>query len=196
MDEADATLIERAKAGDTDAFRSLVERHSGSVFRLGYRMTGNEFDAEDVVQEAFLRAYRQLGRYQTRSSFSTWIYRIAANYALDLIRSRRRHEERRVRVAERDGLEPMETVASLAPQADRVFYSGQVRDSIEAALGALSDQERTAFLLRHFENKSIEEIGEVLGTAASATKQSIFRAVRKLRAALQPMVDRAYAAPE
>ena len=83
----EAAAIAAAQAGDQDAFRVLVELHSRSVFRLAYRMTGNEQDAEDVVQEAFLRAYKQLHRYENRASFATWVYRIAANYSLDLIRS-------------------------------------------------------------------------------------------------------------
>src|ERR671918_462586 len=93
MEDADTLAIERAKAGDSEGFRTLVDRHSRSVFRLAYRMTGNEADAEDVVQETFLRAYRQLASYEERSSFSTWLYRIAANYALDMIRSKRRQVE-------------------------------------------------------------------------------------------------------
>src|ERR1043166_4872389 len=83
MDRMDATesaaVLARAQQGDSDAFRSLVERHSRSVFRLAFRMTGNEQDAEDVVQESFLRAYRQLGRFESRANFGTWLYRIVAN---------------------------------------------------------------------------------------------------------------------
>src|SRR2546425_1764724 len=103
MDASEAAaVLARARQGDAEAFRVLVERHSRSVFRLAYRMTGNEEDAEDVVQETFLRAYRQLDRYEARSSFSTWLYRIASNYSLDLIRMRRRHEEKRERGASDD----------------------------------------------------------------------------------------------
>src|SRR5438128_10682346 len=90
-----AAVLARARQGDSDAFRTLVERHSRSVFRLAYRMTGNEQDAEDVVQETFLRAYKQLSHYESRSSFSTWLYRIASNYSLDLIRMRKRHADKR-----------------------------------------------------------------------------------------------------
>src|SRR5437868_15552087 len=108
MDATEASaVLARARQGDSDAFRVLVERHSQSVFRLAFRMQGNEQDAEDVVQETFLRAYRQLDKYEARSSFSTWLYRIASNYSLDLIRSRKRHEEKRERgsVEDRDILQ-------------------------------------------------------------------------------------------
>jgi RNA polymerase sigma-70 factor (ECF subfamily) len=179
--------VERARSGDSDAFRLLVEQHSRAIFRLAFRMTGNEEDAEDVVQETFLRAYRQLDKYEARSSFSTWLYRIASNYSLDLIRSRKRHEEKRERgsVEDRDILQ---SIAVDSPGPDRLLYGSQVKDRVNAALNELSAQERTAFVLRHFEGQSIQEIGEALGTGTNATKHSIFRAVQKLRKSLEPMM--------
>jgi RNA polymerase sigma-70 factor (ECF subfamily) len=188
VDGGDA--VQRAQAGDSDAFRVLVEQNSRAIFRLAFRMTGNEQDAEDVVQETFLRAYKQLDRYEARSSFSTWLFRIASNYSLDLIRMRKRHEDKRERGSdeERDILQsiPVDT-----PGPDRIVYGGQVQDHVNAALNELSAQERTAFVLRHFEGLSIEEIGEALGTGTNATKHSIFRAVQKLRKSLEPVVGHA-----
>src|SRR6476659_9347099 len=100
-----AAVLARARQGDSDAFRVLVERHSRAVFRLAYRMTGNEQDAEDVVQESFLRAYRQLGRFQSRANFGTGLYRIVANCSVDLMRSKQsRHDQSRV-----DSLELIES---------------------------------------------------------------------------------------
>src|SRR5438876_8906142 len=84
MEETDPALITRAREGDPDAFRVLVERHSVKLFQLAFRMTGNEQDAEDVVQETFLRAYKQLERFEARAGFGTWLHRIAANCSLDL----------------------------------------------------------------------------------------------------------------
>jgi RNA polymerase sigma-70 factor (ECF subfamily) len=153
-------------------------------------MTGNEQDAEDVVQETFLRAYRQLSRYEARSSFSTWLYRIASNYALDLIRMRKRHEDRRERGSSEDH-DILQTVPETSPGPDRVLYGSQVKDKVNAALDELSAQERAAFVLRHFEGLSIEEIGQSLGTGTNATKHSIFRAVQKLRKSLEPVVGSA-----
>src|SRR5881394_1590003 len=86
----DVAAVGRARDGDSDAFRLLVEQHSRLVFRVAYRMTGNEHDADDVVQETFLRAYKQLGRFEERANFGTWLHRIAVNCALDLLRSRGR----------------------------------------------------------------------------------------------------------
>ena len=178
MEDSDALAIARAKQGDSDGFRSLVERHSRSVFRLAYRMTGNESDAEDIVQETFLRAYKQLNRYESRSSFSTWLYRIASNCSVDLLRSRK----------VRQPVEVPETLATNDPEPDRMVFSSQVQQKVAEAMNELSGQERTAFVLRHFEGLSIEEISTALGVGGNAAKHAIFRAVQKLRRTLEPIV--------
>jgi RNA polymerase sigma-70 factor (ECF subfamily) len=187
MEESDGAAVVRAQSGDGDAFRVLVERHSRSVFRLAFRMTGNEQDAEDVVQETFLRAYKQLSHYESRSSFSTWLYRIASNYSLDLIRMRKRHDDKREPDSE-PGRSALDTVAAADPAQDRLVYSNQVQQRVNDAMKELSDLERSAFVLRHFEGLSIEDIGGMLGTSLNATKHSVFRAVQKLRKRLEPLV--------
>ena len=183
MNWTDTAAVEQTLAGDTDAFRVLVERHSRALFRLAYRMTGNQQDAEDVVQESFLRAYRQLGRFDQRASFGTWLYRIAANCALDLIRARKRRAD----------LEPEEQpqIPAGDPGPDRLALSGEVRERVARALGTLSAVERTAFVMRHYEGLGIEEISQVLGVQANAAKHSVFRAVQKLRRALEPVAGAA-----
>src|ERR1700726_2704599 len=104
--ESDAVAVAQTLAGDRDAFRVLVEKHSRNVFRLAYRMTGNQHDAEEVVQEAFLRGYQKLGQFAARSNFGTWVYRIAANYAIDRMRQRQKEESLRQtpRAEDRDGM--------------------------------------------------------------------------------------------
>lgn len=187
MEDSDPAAIARVLAGDRDAFRVLVERHGASVFRLAYRMTGNELDAEDIVQETFLRAYRQLNKYESRSSFGTWLYRIAANCSLDLMRSRK--SQRTLQGPEEERAGAMAQIPSQDPGPDRVVYSGQVQEKVESTLAELSQRERSAFVLRHYEGFSIEEIGGMLGIGASAAKHSIFRAVQKLRKALEPLMS-------
>jgi RNA polymerase sigma-70 factor (ECF subfamily) len=191
MEDSDSVAVARVKAGDGDAYRALVERHSRSVFRLAYRMTGNEQDAEDVVQETFLRAYKQLHRYEARASFGTWLYRIASNYSLDLVRSRKRHPQASFEESPSPGeaANIVHSVASDAPGPDRLLFGDEVQRTVSATLDQLSQQERTAFVLRHFEGQSIEEIGSSLGLSGNATKHSIFRAVQKLRRALEPLVN-------
>ena len=92
MPQTDAATVALARDGDSEAFRALVERHSRAVYRLAHRMTGTPQDAEDVVQETFLKAYRQLGRFESRANFGTWLHRIAVNCSIDLIRSRPHRE--------------------------------------------------------------------------------------------------------
>ncbi len=190
MQETEAAAVAKARAGDGDAFRLLVERYSRSVFRLAYRMMGNEQDAEDVVQEAFLRAYQQLNRYDGRASFHTWIYRIASNYSLDLLRARKNRGRNEV-VKEGEEQSQVDRLADSTPQADRLVFSNQVQAKLSSAMDELSEHERTAFVLRHFEGLSVEQIGETLGVGQSATKNSIFRAVQKLRRALEPLLGEA-----
>src|SRR3979411_319852 len=118
--------VERARSGDSDAFRLLVEQHSRAIFRLAFRMTGNESDAEDVVQETFLRAYRQLGKFDERASFGTWLYRIATNYSLDLMRAGVRRSERSP-VLDPGADDPVLSARSGDPAPDRLALSGEVR---------------------------------------------------------------------
>src|SRR4029077_19201870 len=120
MEQSDATAIAQVRDGNADAFRVLVERHSQSVFRLAYRMTGNQHDAEEIVQEAFLRAYQKLGQFAARANFGTWVYRIAANYAIDRMRQRKSEDATRAPVARgaEDGdaeMDPMNIVPDGAP---------------------------------------------------------------------------------
>ncbi len=163
-------------------FHVLAERHNKAVFRLAYRMTGNQHDAEDVVQETFLRAYKQLSKFDGRSAFSTWLHRITANCAIDLIRARKSRHERQG--AE---LNP-EITHSPDPSPERLTSSTEIRRMLAPALDELSDMERAAFVMRHYEGLPIEEIGATLGVQPNAAKHTVFRAVQKLRRALQPVL--------
>jgi RNA polymerase sigma-70 factor (ECF subfamily) len=188
MELTDADLVAKTRAGDSQAFGVLVQRHGRSLFRLAYRMTANEQDAEDVVQEGFLRAYRQLSHFDERASFGTWLYRIVANCSLDLVRSRKRRSEHLAPV-EADGEDPMESVPACVATPERLALSGEVRERVAAAMEQLSPTERTAFVLRHYEGMGIEEVSRVLECQPGAAKHSVFRAVQKLRRALEPMVS-------
>jgi RNA polymerase sigma-70 factor (ECF subfamily) len=188
MELTDTVAVAQARAGDSGAFRILVERHSRNLFRLAYRMTGHEQDAEDIVQETFLRAYRQLAKFDDRASFGTWLYRIAANCSLDLIRARKRRSEHTEPAPEEGAPDPMQELPDLAPTPDRLAMSGQVERRVAAVLDDLSEMERTAFVLRHYEGMCIDDISRTLGVQPNAAKHSIFRAVQKLRRALEPLV--------
>ena len=173
-------------AGDREAFRLLVERHSHVLFRLAYRMTGNEHDAEDVVQEAFIKAYRSLDRFEERSEVGSWLFRIASNCAFDLLRSRQRRERPWTGGSRRN---TFARTPSTDPDPERLAASADVRRKVDVALARMSARERSAFVLRHFEGRSLDEIGHALGMDVNATKQSILRAVRKVRQVLAPVVE-------
>ncbi len=187
MDEHAAAVVAKARAGDREAFRALVDRHSRYVFSLAHRMTGNAQDAEDVVQEAWLKAHKQLSRFEARADFRTWLHRITVNCSIDLIRGRRHREDAHDPADLEQG--PLsERGAAAPPTPERMAASTQISDRVNEALGLLTALERAAFTLRHVEGLSIEEVGEQLGMKASATKHSIFRAVKKMRSALEPFV--------
>ena len=188
MPQTDAGTVALARDGNSEAFRQLVEHHSRAVYRLAHRMTGNAQDAEDVVQETFLRAYRQLNRFESRANFGTWLHRIAVNCSIDLIRSRP-HRESSHDAADLDQFgQPPVTDRAVAASPERLMLSTEVQNRITAAMSALSQMERAAFVLRHFEGQSIEEISQALGLKTNAAKHSIFRAVKKMRVALEPFV--------
>jgi RNA polymerase sigma-70 factor (ECF subfamily) len=192
--ESDAIAVEHTLAGDRDAFRVLVERHSRNVYRLAYRMTGNQHDAEEVVQEAFLRAYQKLSQFAARANFGTWVYRIAANYSIDRMRQKKSEDSNRALPARgtEDGTEMdlMSTVPDGAPSPERLAQSGQLATQMRRALSQLTPAERTAFVMRHWGGSGIEEIADALKSSTSAAKNTVFRSVQKLRKALEPFVER------
>jgi RNA polymerase sigma-70 factor (ECF subfamily) len=188
---SDAIAVERTLAGERDAYRVLVERHSRNVYRLAYRMTGNSHDAEEVVQEAFLRAYQKLHQFAGQANFGTWVYRIASNYAIDRIRQRSSEDAKRQQPSKaplEDGLtvDPITTVPDSAPSPERLAESAQLAARMKLALDTLTPAERTAIVMRHWEGCAIEEIAAVLKSNTNATKNTVFRAVSKLRKALEP----------
>jgi len=187
MPQTDAATVALARDGDSEAFRALVDCHSRAVYRLAYRMTGSAEDAEDVVQETFLKAYRQLSRFESRANFSTWLHRIAVNCSIDLIRARP-HRESGQDSADLEHLGGEETLHR-HPTPERLMLSSEVQDRVADAMSSLSAMERAAFALRHFEGQSIEEISRALGLKTNAAKHSIFRAVKKMRVALEPLVS-------
>jgi RNA polymerase sigma-70 factor, ECF subfamily len=181
--------LSKVRGGDRDAFRALVDQHAKAVFRLAYRMTGNESDAEDMVQETFLRAWKQIAKFDGRANFGTWLHRICANCTLDHLRARQRRQELQPAYqAGEEQTDPVTLVASDGPSPERIAMSAQVSAILGPALDELSAMERAAFILRHYEGMGIEEISVALGVQQGAAKHSVFRAVQKLRRALEPAV--------
>jgi RNA polymerase sigma-70 factor, ECF subfamily len=186
MDESDHAIRRSVLDGDKDAFGALVVRYSRIVFRVAYRITGNEEDAEEVVQETFLRGYQKLADFEGRSSFTTWFYRIASNCALDMVR--RKKVEAQSHIAEEiDPGQREVQVADIKAGPDRLLLSREIEARQQSAMESLTSTERTAFVLRHMEDRSTEEIAAALNVAPNAAKQAVFRAVQKLRRQLAPL---------
>ena len=184
MANDEARWVARAGAGDAAAFRHLVDAHAAALFRICARITGDRALAEDAVQEAFFNAYRHLREFDGRAAFSTWLHRIAVNAALGEMRKRNR-----VEAALPEDDEAADVLASALegpPGPERQAASAEFGRDIARQLKRMSAIERTAFVLRHHEGQSIEEISATLSLSESASKQAIFRAVRKLRGALEP----------
>jgi RNA polymerase sigma-70 factor (ECF subfamily) len=190
MEVTDAAVVAQVLAGDRDAFRVLVERHSRSIFRVVYRMTGNQQDAEELVQETFLRAYKSLERFELRANFSTWVYRIAVNRTLDFLTARKTQMQNKDTYQIVDNPDAEEgnqiQLPASTPGPDRLLLSVEMKSKIAGALGLLTPAERIAFTMRHMEGRSIEEISQALDLKVSAAKNSVFRAVQKLRQQLEP----------
>jgi len=179
MDTNDHAAIRAVLSGERDAYAALVARHSRSIFRVAYRITGNEADAEEVVQDAFMRGYRKLESFESRANFGTWIYRIAVHCALDKVNRRANDGLQTSITADTEG-ETIQ-VPDRTPGPEQHLLSGELGAFREAAMHSLTSLERTAFMLRHMEDCSMEEIAAVLEIAPNAAKQAVYRAVHKLR---------------
>lgn len=188
----DRELVSRARAGEASAFSVLVGRHQRQIYRLALRMMGNESDAEEVLQEAFLHAYEKLGEFRGDAAFNSWIYRIAANSALMRLRRKRRAPEMLSTSEEPlpelagpaflpDGgyAEPPRSDWSL--RADDALHNQQLGSAIERAVANLPADYRVVFLLKDVDGLSNEEIAESLGLSVPAVKSRLHRARLALR---------------
>ena len=187
-DAASAWLVDQIRTGGESAWEQLIEAYEGRLSAFVRARLRDPHTVDDVVQETFLRAYRQIEKFEERANFGTWLHRIAVNCSLDLLRARGRHEKHRMTSKDDEDGEMTREFESTDPQPDRLLLSAELKQHVLAALERLSGNERTAFMLRHFEGMPVEEIGRTLGIQMSAAKHTIFRAVRKLRESLEPLV--------
>ena len=181
-------LIREAQAGSRAAFDALVKQYEQQVLRLALHLTGSEHDAEDIYQEAFLKAFRYIGNSRFECSFSTWIYRIVTNLCLDQLRRRKTRREDQAVIVDHSGDE-IDVLSSVsderafsnpARELDRKVLAGQIQE----ALGKLTPRERMVFELKHYQGLRLRTIGEMLNTTEETAKNTLFRATKKLRAQL------------
>jgi RNA polymerase sigma-70 factor, ECF subfamily len=179
-------LVAAAQSGDNAAFSALVNQHRGRIYRLTIRITRNPEDAEDTLQEAFTKAYCNLGQFQGNSRFDTWLTRIAINEALMNLRRRRS-----ARCVALDDLEeqrgaPLEAQDPGANPENR-YAKTELRETVSKAVGALTPPLRTTFLMREVEDLSVKETAEELGTSVAAVKSRLKRARSRLRQRLRKL---------
>jgi RNA polymerase sigma-70 factor (ECF subfamily) len=183
----DEALVRQAQQGSTSAFEELVRHYDRVVLRLALNITGSYEDAQDIYQEAFLRAYRNLARFRFECSFYTWIYRIATNLCLDHLRQRQlRNRDIITERLDDDEETVLDRVPDQRPATspERAALSRELRDRIRMALGRLSPRERVVFELKHYQGLKLQTVASMLNTTENTIKNTLFRATHKLRAEL------------
>ncbi len=187
----DLALVAEAKAGNYEAFEELVNRYENKIYRLGVNITGSPEDAEDVLQEAFLKAFQHLGEFRADSRFYTWLVRIAVNEALMKLRKKR--SDRSVPI-EADVGEDGETIprefADWKPNPEQIYAQSEIESSLRDAAQKLPPAYRTVFLLRDVEDLSTAEAASVLGLSDGTVKARLFRARLMLREELSKIFKR------
>jgi len=183
MDEP--ILIREAQRGNKLAFDELVRRYDHAILRLAIRVAGSEPDGQDIYQEAFLKAYKNIGSFRSESSFYTWMHRIVCNLCMDRLRSQKTRPRNDHVFTDPDGNEHDELSSlpdpSLGAQPERQVLSAELQEHIAAALKKLTPRERLVFELRHFEGLRLKMVGEVLNTSEETAKNTLFRATHKMR---------------
>jgi len=185
---SETELIRQAQKGSRTAFDTLVRQYDQAVLRLALHLTGSEQDAEDILQEAFLKAYRYLGNFRFECSFYTWIYRIVTNLCLDHLRRKKTRREDQAVVVDSSGDEmdllsnvaDDRSIANPARELDRKVLGKKIQEALET----LTPRERMVFELKHYQGLKLRTIGEMLNTTEETAKNTLFRATKKLRANL------------
>ena len=187
----DADLIRSAQRGSRTAFEELVRQYDQAVLRLAMHLTGSEAEAQDIYQEAFLKAYRHLGSFRFECSFYTWMYRIVTNLCLDHLRKKKTRREDAPVIVDSSGEEHslLDQVADDRSGAnpERDLMRRELGGKISKALQQLTPRERMVFELKHYQGLKLRTIGEMLNTTEETAKNTLFRATQKLRGTLAEM---------
>ena len=187
----DTVLVREAQRGNRAAFEELVRHYDQAVLRLAMHLTGSEHEAQDIYQDAFLKAYKSVGNFRFECSFYTWIYRIVTNLCLDHLRKKQVRKEDAPVATDPTGeqYDVLEQVpdgrAGANPERD--LMRRELGTRISSALEKLTPRERMVFELKHYHGLKLRTVGEVLNTTEETAKNTLFRATQKLRGALADM---------
>ncbi len=187
LDITEQRIIQRAKNGDRDAFAELVDLYKDKIYHVSYRMLGNRQEAEDVAQETFLRVYANLDSYDPKYKFSTWIYRIASNLSIDVIRKRKKNLSIDAEITGADGVDWHDRLADTSKGPEEEVLTDELQEEVQGAIMGLSPKYRVVMLLRYIENLSLQEISEVVQLPVSTIKTRIHRGREALRKKLRFM---------
>ena len=187
----DTFLVRAAQRGDRNAFEELVRHYDQAVLRLALHLTGSDHEAQDIYQDAFLKAYKNIGRFRFECSFYTWIYRIVTNLCLDSIRKKQVRKEAAPVTVDSEG-EQYDVLAQVADgrsgaNPERDLMRRELGGRISRALEKLTPRERMVFELKHYQGLKLRTVGEMLNTTEETAKNTLFRATQKLRGALADM---------
>ena len=174
------------KQGDTRALEEMVRRYQGRVYAVAYRLSGNREDALDLSQEAFIKAYQRIDAWQPTGSFLPWLLRLTTNLGIDFLRRRKRRPQERyedyvTKDSEHAAVEPV------SMETGRLVHAKEIDERIRAALTALSESQRTVFLLRHFEGLPLSDIALEMGCTTGSVKVHLFRALKKMQKELRDL---------
>ena len=172
-------LVEEAREGDQEAFRTLVRNHSRRIQAIAYQMCGNSEDARDITQEVFVRLHKSLKSYDPGYLFTTWLYRITVNLAIDHMRRTERHKHEDL-----DMTEGNPSLTDSSPRPDQQAESSELRGAINRLAGELSDQQRSVFVLRDLQGFTTDEIADILKCRLSTVRVHLARARHHIRQAL------------
>jgi RNA polymerase sigma-70 factor (ECF subfamily) len=176
----DLELIHRSQAGDSEAFGELVTKYRTKIFSMIYGIVGNECDAWDLAQEGFLKAWRSIHRFQGRSSFYTWLYRITINVTNDSLRRQSRRSE----------VEFDDTIPSFLPGPGDNYEGAEIREQVHAALAQLTPEHRAVIVLKEIEDLQYREIAEILNVSIGTVMSRLFYGRKKLQSILRPIFTR------
>ena len=182
--EEELAVIRRVQKGDVNAFEALVSAYEKNVYNLALRMMGNAQDAEDMAQEAFLKAYNSLPGFRGDSKFSVWLYRIVSNVCLDQLRKKSKRPTVSLSMEDEDGEETQLDLPDTAQSPEELLEKKLTREAVRRGLAQLPEDARQILLLREIQGLSYEEIGEALGLEPGTVKSRIFRARKRLCAFL------------
>jgi RNA polymerase sigma-70 factor (ECF subfamily) len=186
MEQTDAALVQRTLGGETSAYNSLVQKYQRQVYNLAYRMLNSAEDAGDMVQETFIRAFGALASFRQDASFLTWLYKIASNLCIDLLRSRKSKGALSLDVELEEGREP---AADRSCSPEDAAVRGAVSEIVQKAVMNLPERYRIVVVMRHLQGMSVEEIANQLELPSGTVKTHLFRAREMLRERLRTVLD-------